>query len=207
MDELLFIILLISLFFWQGGERELLLGVGVTVGLFGCKFITFSLELLLGEILAGKLRVLVQCDRLRTILIPSTFHQQSLDSLLLICNVHCWHFSSVSLRRLYALPPLPSRRKLFFIPFSFCTPSAFRWPFSHYYKHLKTAVAVDSAGWGWLTFLLLLVHSCGASLGLFVSLFCVWFVYRVCSNWIHYSFNDAMVFIVKHAPCLSLLIV
>lgn len=72
--------LLISLCFAQGGESELLLGVGVE----GCKFITFSLDCLFGDILAGKLRVFVQCERLRTILAHRHKHSTEFGS------VHLW---------------------------------------------------------------------------------------------------------------------
>jgi hypothetical protein len=52
-----------------------LLGVGVIVGLPGL-LNTLSLELLLGEILAGKLRVFVHWTKLRTIFGTLTYYHK-----------------------------------------------------------------------------------------------------------------------------------
>lgn len=48
--------------------RDEALGVGETPGEVGCTLTTLSLEVRLGDSLAGKLSVFVHCDRLRTIL-------------------------------------------------------------------------------------------------------------------------------------------
>lgn len=50
--------LLLNSFLSEGGDSELLLNVGVIVGLPWLKLI-FSLELLFGDIRAGKLKVFV----------------------------------------------------------------------------------------------------------------------------------------------------
>ncbi|KAF1013696.1 MAG: hypothetical protein GAK29_04697 [Acinetobacter bereziniae] len=75
----------VNSFFEHGDDNELLLGVGVNVGL-----ITLSLELLFGEILAGKLRVLVHWTRLRTIfekLKLNTFQTEHRDVRLLFTHL------------------------------------------------------------------------------------------------------------------------
>lgn len=86
---LLFIMLLISLFL----VNELLLKVGVIVGLTWW-MLTLSLELLFGDILAGKLSVLVHWDKLRTIM--SFFHFQSLLSSL---KFNSWSNKSVRVKK------------------------------------------------------------------------------------------------------------
>lgn len=120
-EELLFFMLFISLFLLQGGESELLLGVGVTVGLEGCKFMTFSLDCLLGEILAGKLKVFVQWVRLRTIF-SHTIHNTKKDSrpTCFICQVSRYSSYTAQTRTVFILIQSPVIR------------SAFCWPFSHH---------------------------------------------------------------------------
>lgn len=158
-EELLFFILFISLFFVHGGESELLLGVGVTVGLEGCKFMTFSLDCLFGEILAGKLKVFVQWVRLRTIFIH-TKHNTEKDSrpTCFICQVSRLSANGTNTNCLHPHPVIRS---------------AFCWPFSHHRRDPETAV-VDTWGWGLLqrscSFLRIPVYSCWAIVCIFDTL-------------------------------------
>lgn len=142
---LVLIILFISLFLSLVFVRELLLRVGVIVGLIWW-ILTQSLELLFGDILAGKLRVFVHCVKLRTIV---SFNHSEYHTNLKLKEITgqyiplLLHITSTTKRKLFWILTCVVWTLILNRPFSGLSPTLHSQTAVHYNKSKWEAVLPD----------------------------------------------------------------